>query len=227
MTTPRVRNRRGEGDRLRDELVAAAAALLEEEPADDGPSLRAVARRAGIAPQSLYLHFPDKGRLLGAVCETRFAELADDLAAATGRTPTARLRAMCLAYCRFAERRPRQYRVMFTEPVQPADPGSRLLALSTFDAAVRACTGEQPAAVPAGSAGSAGSAASGVSVTTLCLWAALHGMVLLRQDRAGVPWPPIEQLVDALLAAHLPDRTPPGTRPVGGPDAARLGEVSP
>ncbi|MEV6969890.1 TetR/AcrR family transcriptional regulator [Hamadaea sp. NPDC051192] len=196
MTTPRVRNRRGEGDRLRDELVAAAAALLEEEPADDGPSLRAVARRAGIAPQSLYLHFPDKSRLLGAVCETRFAELADDLAAATGRTPTARLRAMCLAYCRFAERRPRQYRVMFTEPVQPVDPGSRLLALSTFDAAVRACTGEQPAA-------SAVSVVSAISVTTLCLWAALHGMVLLRQDRAGVPWPPIEQLVDALLAAHL------------------------
>ncbi|MCP2321586.1 AcrR family transcriptional regulator [Hamadaea flava] len=200
MTTPRVRNRRGEGDRLRDELVAAAAALLEEEPADDGPSLRAVARRAGIAPQSLYLHFPDKGRLLGAVCETRFAELADELAAATGRTPTARLRAMCLAYCRFAERRPRQYRVMFTEPVQAVDPGARLGALSTFDAAVRACTGEQPADIPAVSPGSA---ASGGSVTTLCLWAALHGMVLLRQDRAGVPWPPIEQLVDALLAAHL------------------------
>lgn len=199
MSTPaRTRNRRGEGTRLREDLITAAGDLLEDVREGDGLSLRAVARRAGIAPQSLYLHFADKGELLGALCEARFAELAAELAAAGGTDPAARLRATCLAYCAFAHRRPGVYRVLFTDPAPAAPPdgppdGQRGAALAVFDRAVRARTGEP---------------GPGPSATTLCLWAALHGLVLLRRHRPGVPWPELEPLVDTLLAGLAPGQLP-------------------
>lgn len=185
--TARVRNRRGEGDRLRAELVHAAAALVEG--GGEELSLRAVARRAGVAPQSLYLQFADKQSLLDAVCEARFADLTAVLSAVGAGEPRARLRAMCLAYCRFAAERPRQYRILFADPGgHPAGVAQpRQQALAVFDDAVRACTGETAA----------------LSATTLGVWAALHGTVLLRQDQPGLPWPPLEQALDTLLTATL------------------------
>ena len=55
----RARNRRGEGARLRDDIVAAAVALLDETGDQAAVSLRAVARRVGIAAPSIYRHFAD------------------------------------------------------------------------------------------------------------------------------------------------------------------------
>ena len=66
----RERNRRGEGDRLRAEILAAASRLLEAAGTDEGLSLRAVAREVGISPQSMYLHF-------GNLDELGLAVLAD------------------------------------------------------------------------------------------------------------------------------------------------------
>ncbi|MGW4089194.1 hypothetical protein [Nocardia sp. NPDC004750] len=39
-----------------------------------------------------------------------------------------------------------------------------------------------------------------------CLWAALHGLVLLRQDRPSFPWPDLDVLLDTLVTAHLAAR---------------------
>ena len=75
------------------------AAPVVEEPL----SLRAVAREVGVVPQSVYLHFSDKTQLVRAVIERRFDELSRDMEAAESgiSDPIAKLRAGCLAYCRF------------------------------------------------------------------------------------------------------------------------------
>ncbi|MBO2451839.1 WHG domain-containing protein [Actinomadura barringtoniae] len=205
----RTRNPRGHGERLRAELLAAAGELLEEAAEVDGPSLRAVARAAGVAPQSVYLQFADMNELLGALFEERFAELAAELSAAASgaasaaasgdapgaAAPRARVRAVCLAYCSFAERRPGLYRLLFSSPALPRrEPGGPapqrgMPALKVLDDAVRECLPSVGAAVP--------------SSTTLCLWAAMHGLVLLRGDRPNVGWPDLESLIDEQLAAHL------------------------
>ncbi|MBB5782244.1 TetR/AcrR family transcriptional regulator [Nonomuraea jabiensis] len=193
---PRARNPRGEGERLRADLIAAVGRLLEEMPGeDDGPSLRAVARAAGITPQSVYLHFADKRELVGALFEERFTELAEELAAAArsaGDDPRARLRALCMAYCSFAVRSPGLYRVLFSNPTLPRqEPGKQrgMPALIVLDDAIRACTGEAPG--------------QGPSSTTLCVWASMHGLVLLRRDRPNLSWPDLENLVDEVLSAHV------------------------
>ncbi|WP_405016028.1 TetR/AcrR family transcriptional regulator [Kitasatospora sp. NBC_00070] len=191
MTAERRRpNARGEGGRLRADLVEAASRLLEEGDGEQTLSLRAVARRAGVAPQSVYLHFADRKALLVGVYEARFDELLDVLAGATGPDPRGRLRAVCLAYCHYAERHPGHYRVLFGTAGSPGwepDEMAGLPALHLLDSAVRACT-EDPA--------------PGIAPATLCLWAALHGLTVLRRDRPSFPWPELDGLVDTLLAAH-------------------------
>src|SRR5258708_38995990 len=97
---------RGQGDRLRADLVAAASRLLEEGDGEQTLSLRAVARQAGVVPQSVYLHFADRKALLIAVYEARFGELLDALGETTGRDARDRLRAICLAYCGYAGQHP-------------------------------------------------------------------------------------------------------------------------
>ncbi len=74
----RPRNARGEGDRLRGEVVEAASALI----AEDGPralTLRAIARRVGITAPAIYAHFEDLDEVLEAVVDSTFGALADYL----------------------------------------------------------------------------------------------------------------------------------------------------
>ena len=50
----RRRNPRGQGDRLREEIISAASELIAESGDADQLSLRAVAKRIGIAAPSIY-----------------------------------------------------------------------------------------------------------------------------------------------------------------------------
>jgi AcrR family transcriptional regulator len=56
----RTRNPWGQGERLRAEILQAAARLLSELGGEQGLSIRGVARAVGIAPASMYKHFADK-----------------------------------------------------------------------------------------------------------------------------------------------------------------------
>lgn len=202
-TARRTPNRRGEGARLREELISAASELLAELPGGEALSLRAVARRVNVAPQSVYLHFPDRKTLLSAVYEARFADLTATLAAAVEQTEGpvlpepdkahARVRSLCAAYCRYAEAHPGHYRVLFGTAGTPGwEPRQlpRMPALRLLDDAVRACQPDQaPGQTPLHA--------------TICLWAALHGLVTLRRDRPSFPWPNLDELIDCLITAHV------------------------
>lgn len=199
--TGRRRNPKGEGARLRDDLVEAAASVLAETGDEAGLSLREVTRRAGVSSPALYLHFQDKDALVSAVLASRFAtlerRLADASAAAAGGGPDARLRAGCLAYVALALEDPGTYRVLF---------GGRAAAEPTGEAAA-----EQPGSGAFGTLveGIAGAQAAGAVRAgdpfrlAVPVWAALHGIATLRQARPGFPWPTVEVLVDEVLARML------------------------
>jgi len=206
----RRRNRRGQGERLRDEVVAAAGAILAESGDAGRLSLRGVAKRVGIAPTSVYLHFPDVEHLAAAVAARAFADLGDALAAA-GRDeadPSGVLLARCRAYCRFALERPGHYRVMFQverPDLATAEPFSfeRSPGRPAFDPLARDIARCQEA----------GAASPHADPTRLAVlvWASLHGLVSLRISRPRFLWPPLDELVDYAvgrlvgLAQHSPD----------------------
>ena len=70
----RSRNARGEGEKLRGEIIDAAVKVLSALGPEDPFSLRSVARAANIAAPSIYIHFADRNVLLLAVLEKLFAE---------------------------------------------------------------------------------------------------------------------------------------------------------
>lgn len=59
----RERNRRGQGTRLRAEILAGATQLLEDSGSEEAVTLRAIARQIGISAPSIYSHFPDREAL--------------------------------------------------------------------------------------------------------------------------------------------------------------------
>src|ERR1700734_11360 len=97
----RTRNPRGEGTRLRSELIEAARRLLTTAEHESEVSIRAVTRAAGTAPQSFYLQFANLDELLYEVYALEFDSLRQALVQAAGgaASPAAALRAMCRAYC--------------------------------------------------------------------------------------------------------------------------------
>lgn len=178
----RVRNRRGEGELLRADLLAAASKLLDETGSEDALSLRAVTRAVGAAPQSIYLYFADKQALLWSVYADGWSRVATEMdraASDAGDEPATRLRALCRAYCEAAKAHPGRFRVLTgatgaAPPNWDSEqelPGARVFSL--FRAAVeKALPSEEP-----------------TLVATACLIATLNGMLQLHLNRPLFPWP--------------------------------------
>jgi AcrR family transcriptional regulator len=196
--TERSRNPRGEGHRLREELVEAASELLARGTSEEALSLRAVAREVGIAPTSIYLHFRDKEEILWAVSEARFRELGQhmDEMAAQASSPAEELRARAMAYCRYGLDHPNHYRVLFgSEPIEKAKRSlSELPGGWVFEGLRKSV---------ARALRSEGAARTDPFISTTLLLATLHGLVTLRANKPQFPWPPIEELVDAALETYI------------------------
>ncbi|MEV6977155.1 TetR/AcrR family transcriptional regulator [Kitasatospora sp. NPDC093806] len=186
---PRLRNRRGQGLLLREEIVRAATALIVRTGSDRAVTLRSVAREVGIAAPSIYAHFADRDAVVEAVVAEAIAQLHGTIATAVGALddPVEALLAGCAAYVDFGVREPARYRVLFgwsrPEPEAPAADATGRQGLDAFrilvdslDACVRA--GHSSSTDPFGDA--------------VAIWTALHGQVTLRADLPGFPWPPTD-----------------------------------
>lgn len=205
-TATRARNRRGEGTRLRDEIVDGAVALLDETGDETSVTLRAVARKVGIAAPSIYRHFPDQPSVMLAVVQQAFDELDAELRRAldaTGGDPRARLFAVCTGYLEFAQRHPGRYRTMFGGLWMPD-----LAASSVTEADLHALgQGVMQVLIEV----LADCVAAGIATSTdpsadaVALWVGLHGLAHQQSVTVSFPWPPdiAERLVVAL--AHLVD----------------------
>ncbi|GHJ48341.1 putative transcriptional regulator, TetR family protein [Catellatospora sp. TT07R-123] len=189
MATQRTPNRRGEGSKLRDDLIAAATALLEEAGSEDAISLRGVARRAGVTAPSIYAHFASREEILVAV----IAEVYEDMTAAMTAAyeepdPHARLRGLCCAYLDFAHAHPHRYRVVFGRS-RTGEVGRLELeeltggkAFAQFRAAVAEVAGPADA-----------------NMAAITLWVALHGYATLAASVPAFPWPQRDAMVDWLI----------------------------
>jgi AcrR family transcriptional regulator len=98
---------------LREILIASALDILEAE--SEEPSLRAVARAAGVSAMAPYRHFPDKAGLLAAVASHGFEILQGALIVADDQ-PDAReaLFAQGMAFIEFARTHPALFRLMYS-----------------------------------------------------------------------------------------------------------------
>jgi AcrR family transcriptional regulator len=202
----RARNRRGEGGRLRDEIVAAAVALVDETADENAVTLRSVARRVGIAAPSIYRHFPDQPAIMLAVMHLAFGELQeqlDEALAAAGDDPRRRLFAVCTAYLEYARTHPERYRIMFGGFWMPTLGDSSVteddlveLGSTTMAMLIDILDG----CITAGQATSTDPHADAVT-----LWVAMHGFAHQRAVTRAFPWP--ADIVDRLITglAHLTD----------------------
>ncbi|MBB4685855.1 TetR/AcrR family transcriptional regulator [Amycolatopsis jiangsuensis] len=129
VSAPRTRNRWGEGDRLRGEILDAASRLLSELDGEDGLTIRGVARAVGIAPASIYQHFTDRAALVAGLTRYEFARLCAAMEAAEQQVDpddaVGRVRALIHAYCRFAIDNPGHYRLMTANGTSRRTPGAR------------------------------------------------------------------------------------------------------
>jgi AcrR family transcriptional regulator len=194
----RERNRRGEGARLRGDILAGAAELLEQTGSEEAVTLRAVARQVGISAPSIYAHFADREAIVAAIVDAAFSDFnaairaAGDATIAAGAGPLARLRAGCAAYLEFAAERPNRYKLLF-ERRDLIDDGSecipqiRLEGFELLVASVQACV----------DAGLSDSDDAGRDATAI--WVALHGFATLRALLPGFPWPGTDTMLDRIV----------------------------
>jgi AcrR family transcriptional regulator len=193
-TRRRTPARRGSGEALRTEIIEAASTLLAETGDVESMSLRAVARRVGIATTSIYLHFADIDALILAVKLKRFAELEALLAdarARAGSAPVDRVRAVGHAYVAYGLEQPGNYRVMFSASSRGmlVGPSGLMVGLDTFQtlaAEVAAALGVTPDD-------------PNTQLVATNIWAFVHGVVALRTSRPHFPWPEVGLMIDDMV----------------------------
>ena len=218
----RQRNPRGQGEKLRNDIIDAASGLLAD-PASPPLTLRAVARAVGVAATSVYLHFADIQSLVIAVADRRFGELVQVQDGAVEATvgPRERVLAGCLAYCEFGLAHPGHYQVMFISPLPsienvPIEEAPGYKVFQQLIDAVAACLGTDatpatpppPEAAPTPTPGTPPTPGTGPTpeafATATLIWQQLHGIVSLRISRPRFPWPPLTPTVTEAITRLLP-----------------------
>jgi AcrR family transcriptional regulator len=132
LTSQRTRNPWGQGEKLRTEILAAAARLLSELGSEEGLTIRGVARAVGIAPASIYQHFADKAELVRGLVAYDYELLGARMREADESVPAedvlARVRAQMSSYCQFAIDNPGHYRLIYNNRERGSEPAQSPLA---------------------------------------------------------------------------------------------------
>jgi AcrR family transcriptional regulator len=201
--TTRTRNPKGQGERLREEILVAARRILEESGTEEAVTLRATAREAGVTAPAIYSHFADREEMIEAVVAAAFGEFAGAVLGAMDGVddPARRLRAGCRAYVAYGQENPATYRVIFTRHRPSALPGVATSADAVFQILVDLL--EECSA--AGQRDGGGGRADAVT-----LWLGLHGLADLPPSHPRFGWPDHDLLLDHLIEQLAGVRTAPG-----------------
>lgn len=205
----RPRAPRGSGDRLRDEILDAATGLLLETGHAREVSIRSLARRVGVTPPSIYLHFADKDALLDAVCARYLENLGHEMRRVAGEhsSPVEVLRAQGLAYVRFATGTPELYRIATMGEWRSGNTIDLALETAAFKHirdTVQALMDDgvyQP---------------GDPTTVALELWAAAHGVAAMLIAKPHLPFGDAEAFADRVLSSAFCGRVVTG---LAGPDA--------
>jgi len=171
----RQRNARGEGSRLRLEIVQATIRLIDD--GTDRLTLRAIAREAGIAGPSIYDHFPDLEGIRTEVIRSCYEDLIERIRQAQDGVadPVERLDVTCFAYTSFGVDFPNRYALLFRgerdqdEKLAVGDRGAAALQTLVDSIAICIEAGRSTSADPYDDA--------------LAVWSAIHGLTTLRSSR--------------------------------------------
>ena len=156
--------------RTSQKAIVSAALEIVERDGIEALSMRAMAKRLGLAPNALYHYFPDRKRLEATVAADGTRRLCAALQRATqGATHAEAVCRACRAYLRFARRRPALYAMMMKKhPVLPSLRAARAGLRGSFRALFASLEDPQS-----------------VRTAGFAVWALLHGMVV--QDRDALP----------------------------------------
>ncbi|HVA73797.1 MAG TPA: TetR/AcrR family transcriptional regulator [Acidimicrobiales bacterium] len=192
----RARSPRGQGEQLRDEILAAAERILIETNDQSALSIRAIANAVGVTPPSIYLHFTDRNDLVFAVCERHAEQLERVMAdAAEGiDDPWERIRRRGRAYLQWGLENPEHYRIlMMSRPDQTPD---RFVDERLADTA-----GLVPVADDVVQAIATQQVASGEEPLEMAkmLWMMIHGTVSLLISKPEFPFGPVDDVYERLF----------------------------
>ncbi len=192
----RTRYRRGEGARLRDDILEAASRLFFEQGGAEGMTMRAVAAAAGVSPPAVYLHFADKDELIFAVCQGLFIRLDEAVeGAATGiDDPIEAMKARARAYVRFGLDHPDHYRVLFMQA-----PGNQPVHYTPDEVKASAAFGHLMNNVATLSGDPRVRDDIAPYELALDCWAFVHGLTSLLITKPDFGWPD----ADAMLNGHF------------------------
>lgn len=187
----RPRAKRGEGDKLREEILEVADRLLLEAGSESAVYIQTIADGVGCTPPAIYLHFADKDALMFEVCARHFRSFLEalDSAEIESDDPLELLQSRGRAYVQYGLDHPEPYRILFMQ--KPGASANRTLAASGAGAdsfklltdAVEECI-------------ASGLFPIGDPFTVSCaLLASIHGVTSLMISNPDFPWPPLDDLL--------------------------------
>lgn len=201
------RKAKGSGHLRRAEILEAAERVFVEQ-GYEGATIRRIADEVGLSSTALYMHFPDKGRILDEICAGHFRALnaINEALLAEALDPVDRVRRMLEGYVDFAYAHPNTYRLVFCTPAvaraeaQDDEGEAHAIGARTYE-----LFSEGVARI-----GEAGRLrVADVAVAAQTSWAACHGIVSLLLTRPGIAWADREVLRDAMLDAVFAGLTRP------------------
>ena len=195
-THRRTRSRRGQGEQLRGEILAAAERILIETNDQSALSIRAIANAVGVTPPSIYLHFADRNDLVFAVCERHAEQLEQAMmqAAEGVSDPWERIRRRGRAYLQWGLENPEHYRIlMMSRPDQTPD---RFVDERLADTA-----GLMPVADDVAEAIASRQVTPGEEPIEMAkmLWMMIHGTVALLISKPDFPFGSADEVYERLF----------------------------
>jgi AcrR family transcriptional regulator len=179
-------------------LHAAMLEVAERILETDGPeglTLRAAARAAGVSHAAPRHHFGDLTGLLSELAAVGYVRFANQLAAAAdaaGDTAPSRLKAIGLAYVRFARAHPNLFLLMFRSQRLDKNRASLRSASEAAFAVLRDAVGKKREGVrPAPSFDARAEA--------IAAWSLVHGFAMLMIDGRLPQDTPTDALLEAVL----------------------------
>lgn len=188
------RKAKGYGHLRRAEILAAAERIFMAH-GYEGATIRKIADEVGVSSTALYMHFPDKARILYEICEGTVQQLFEQNTAIAAKPldPAVRVRMMLDAYMRWGLAHPNAYQLVYSIPRIGSDtfwPEGANLSTTCYDI----FSGEVVRLQAAGRLRQ-GDAHSVAQV----LWMSCHGLVAMINGRPTYKWSSSEDLMKVAL----------------------------
>lgn len=193
-----VRKPRGAGHERRAEIIEAAKTLFFEEGIDS-VTTRRIAERVGISQTGLYVYFPNKEAILGAIRDETFRHITTIIRRISDERPPGldRLEAIFRAYVDFAFERPREYQLTLMRggAKRPQTPAERDLSRPFEEQSLgRQCFltfRREIERLIANDVLKQGD----VTLTAMTIWMTWQGVCLMVINFPNFPWAEREQLI--------------------------------